>query len=371
VCPQEHVCPQAPGGAAGPGEYNRRPMTGTSAPTRAEAAGASTRRLRVLSGMQATGNGRMHLGHYLGALRNWVRLQDDFDCIFFVADYHSLTTVTDPATIRPAIADMVLDWLAVGLDPERSTIFLQSDLPEVAELHLLLSMTTPLGWLERVPSYKEKAAQFPDNVNYGLLGYPVLQAADILLPRADRVPVGEDQAPHIELTREIARRFNARYGQVFPEPQGLFTETPRVVGTDGINKMSKSRGNIIEILDGPEEIRRAVKSMVTDIERPLRSDPGHPERCNVCGLHRFFSPERWEEIWEGERTARTGCVDVKGLLAEAIARHFAPMRERRAELEARPGLVWEVLAEGGRRARERARETLTMAREACGLDPRR
>ncbi len=329
--------------------------------------GAATpgRRLRVLSGMQPTG--RMHVGNYLGALRNCVQLQDGYECIFFVADYHSLTEATDPASIRPATVEMVLDWLAAGIDPERSTAFLQSDLPEVAELHLLLSMSTPLGWLERVPTYKEKVAQFPDNQNYGLLGYPVLQAADILLPRADRVPVGEDQAPHIELTREIARRFNHLFGQVFPEPQGLFTETPRVMGTDGVNKMSKSRGNTIGMLDSPEQIRQAVMTMVTDVERPRRADPGHPERCNVCSLHRFFSPDRYEEIWQGEREARTGCVEVKRWLAEAIADHFAPMRERRAELAARPGVVDEVLAEGARRARVVAQETIALAREACGL----
>jgi tryptophanyl-tRNA synthetase len=326
---------------------------------------APGRRLRVLSGMQPTG--RMHLGNYLGALRNWVQLQDQYECVFFVADYHSLTVVTEPGTIHPAAVEMVLDWLAAGIDPERSIVFLQSDLPEVAELHLLLSMTTPQSWLERVPSYKEKAAQFPENINYGLLGYPVLQAADILLPRADRVPVGEDQAPHIELTREIARRFNYRFGQVFPEPQGLFTEIPRVMGTDGLTKMSKSRGNTIGMLDSPEQIRQAVMGMVTDVERPRRADPGHPEHCNVCALHRFFSPDRWEAIWDGERSARTGCVEVKRWLAEAIADHFAPMRERRAELAARPGVVDEVLAEGARRARVVARETMAMAREACGM----
>ncbi len=328
-------------------------------------AAPSGKQLRVLSGMQPTG--RMHLGNYLGALRNWVRLQDEYECVYFVADYHSLTEATEPASIRPAIIDMVLDWLAAGIDPERSTVFLQSDLPEVAELHLLLSMSTPLGWLERVPTYKEKVAQFPDNQNYGLLGYPVLQAADILLPRADRVPVGEDQAPHIELTREIARRFNHLFGQVFPEPQGLFTEIPRVMGTDGVSKMSKSRGNTIGMLDSPEQIRTTVMTMVTDIERPRRSDPGHPERCNVCSLHRFFSPDRYEEIWQGEREARTGCVEVKRWLADAIANHFAPMRERRAELAAQPGLVDEVLADGARRARVAAHETMTLAREACGL----
>jgi len=326
---------------------------------------APERRLRVLSGMQPTG--RMHVGNYLGALRNWVRLQDRHECIFFVADYHSLTEVTEPASIRPATVEMVLDWLAAGIDPERSTIFVQSHLPEVTELHLLLSMSTPLGWLERVPSYKERVEQFPDNINYGLLGYPVLQAADILLPRADRVPVGEDQAPHVELTREIARRFNFRFGQVFPEPQGLFTEMPRVMGTDGVAKMSKSRGNTLGMLDSPEEIRRTVMTMVTDVERPRRDDPGHPDRCNVCGLHRFFSPDRWEEIWDGEREARTGCVQVKGWLADSIAAHFAPMRERREALAATPDLVWDVLSDGARRARATARETLAMAREATGL----
>jgi tryptophanyl-tRNA synthetase len=319
----------------------------------------------VLSGMQPTG--RMHIGNYLGALRNWVQLQDGYECVFFVADYHSLTEVTEPASIRPAIVEMVLDWLAAGIDPERSTVFLQSDLPEVAELHLLLSMSTPLGWLERVPTYKEKVAQFPDNQNYGLLGYPVLQAADILLPRAHRARVGADQAPHIELTREIARRFNHLFGQVFPEPQGLFTETPRVMGTDGLTKMSKSRGNTIGMLDSPEQIRKTVMTMVTDVERPRRADPGHPERCNVCSLHRFFSPDRYEEIWQGEREARTGCVEVKRWLAEAIAEHFAPMRQRRAELAVQPHLVDDVLADGARRARVAARETMAMAREACGL----
>jgi tryptophanyl-tRNA synthetase len=342
-------------------------MAPSSVPVPAGAGAPPARRLRVLSGMQPSGTGRMHLGNYLGALRNWVSLQGSYDCIFFVADYHALTTVTDPTAIRPAIRELMLDWLAAGIDPERSIVYLQSWLPEVTELHLLLSMTTPLGWLERVPTYKEKVAQFPDNQSYGLLGYPVLQAADILLPRADRVPVGRDQAPHIELTREIARRFNSRFGQVFPEPQELFTETPVVLGTDGASKMSKSLGNTIGMLDEPAELLRTVMTMVTDVERPLRTDPGHPERCNVCSLHRVFSPDRWEQIWDGEREARTGCVQVKRWLAEAIADHFAPMRERRAELAARPEVVWEVLAEGTRRARRLARETLALTREACGL----
>jgi tryptophanyl-tRNA synthetase len=348
--------------------YNRRPMTEAAA-TKGGTAPAG-RRMRVLSGMQPSGTGHMHLGNYLGALRNWIAIQDTHECIFFVADYHALTTVTDPSSIRPAVRELLLDWLAAGIDPERSTVYLQSSLPEVAELHLLLSMTTPQSWLERVPTYKEKAEQFPDNINYGLLGYPVLQAADILLPRADLVPVGRDQAPHLELTREIARRFNARFRPIFPEPQGLFTETPMVLGTDGISKMSKSKANTIGMLDSPEEIRRTVMTMVTDVRRPLRSDPGHPESCNVCGLHRFFSPDRWEEIWAGEREAMTGCVEVKRWLAEAIAAHFAPMRERRAELAARPRLIDEVLAAGAARVRGLAADTLALAREACGLAAR-
>lgn len=323
------------------------------------------RRQRILSGMQP--DGRMHLGNYLGALRNWVRLQDDYECVYTIVDYHALTTITDGTTIRPAIADMVLDWLAAGLDPERSVIFVQSDVPEVTELHLLFSMVTPLGWLERVPTFKEKAEQHPENVNYGLLGYPVLQAADILLYQGERVPVGEDQVPHVELTREIARRFNHHYQAVFVEPQVLLTETPRIMGTDGVSKMSKSRGNVIPMTAEPEEIRRIVSTMVTDIERPRRADPGHPEHCNVCGLHRTFSPDRWQEIWEGERSARTGCVDVKRQLADAIAAYFEPMRARRAELAARPDTVWEILAAGAERARAIATPTLQAAREAVGL----
>ena len=317
--------------------------------------------------MQPTG--RMHLGNYLGALRNWVGIQDDYECFYTIVDYHALTTLDHPEALRPAIADVALDWLAAGLDPDRSVIFVQSHVPEVAELHLLFSMTTPLSWLERVPTFKEKAEQFPENVNYGLLGYPVLQAADILLYQGERVPVGEDQLPHLELTREVARRFNHRYGQVFVEPQALLTDTPRIMGTDGVNKMSKSRGNVLEVTAEPEEIRRVVQTMVTDVQRPRRTDPGHPETCNVCQLHRILSADRWEEIWEGERTARTGCAETKRALAEALVEYFAPMRERRARLAANPDTVWEILAAGAQRARRVAEPTLGAAREAMGLGP--
>ena len=315
--------------------------------------------------MQPTG--RMHIGNYLGALRNWVRLQDDYDCIYMVADYHALTTLTDPGTLRPATQNMVLDWLAAGLDPERSVIFVQSHIPEVAELHLLLSMATPLSWVERVPTFKEKVEQNPENVNYGLLGYPVLQTADILLPRGELVPVGEDQIPHLELSREIVRRFNHLYSPVFPEPQALVTETPRVYGTDGVNKMSKSLRNTIEMTAEPEELVKRVMTMVTDVQRPRRNDAGHPEQCNVCRLHRTFSPHDWESIWEGERTARSGCVDTKRLLAERMAEYFAPMRERRHALESDPQQVWQILDAGAVKARAIARETIAMAREAMGL----
>ena len=316
--------------------------------------------------MQPTG--RMHLGNWLGALQNWVRLQDEYDCFYFIADYHSFTVPADHSTLAQTVEDVALDWLAAGLDPQRSVIWVQSDVPEVAELQLLLGMTTPLGWLERVPTYKEKAEQYPDSITYGLLGYPVLQAADILLYQGDRVPVGADQLPHLELSREIARRFNHHYRTVFVEPQALVTPTPRVMGTDGVNKMSKSRGNVIEMYWEPEQIHRVVRRMVTDVRRPRRSDPGHPEACNVCQLHRIFTPDGWEQIWEGERAARTGCSDVKAMLADAIATYFAPMRQRRAELAQRPEQVREILADGAARARGVARETIAAVRSAMGID---
>ena len=316
--------------------------------------------------MQPTG--RIHLGNWLGALQNWVRLQDEYECFYFIADYHSFTVPGDHSALARTVEDVALDWLGAGLDPQRSVLFVQSDVPQVAELDLLLGMTTPLSWLERVPTYKEKVEQFPEAVSYGLLGYPVLQAADILLYQGERVPVGEDQLPHLELTREIARRFNHHYGHVFVEPQALVTPTPRVMGTDGVTKMSKSRGNVIEVYWEPEQIRHVVHSMVTDVQRPRRHDPGHPEHCNVCQLHRIFTPDGWEQIWDGERTARTGCTDVKAMLADAIATYFAPMRERRRELAARPGLVREVLGDGAQRAGRIAAETVASVRVAMGID---
>ena len=308
----------------------------------------------------------MHIGHYFGALQNYIRMQDQYDAFYFVADLHALTTFDKPEELWPNTVAMVADWIAAGIDPEKATLFVQSHIPEVAELHWILS-TTPLSWLERVPTFKEKSEQHPDNVNYALLGYPVLQAADILIYDAERVPVGEDQLAHLELTREIARRFNHRCGrQVLREPKAELTDTPRVMGLDGTNKMSKSRDNYIPMTGDPDEIRALVTSAFTDVERPFRKDPGHPENCNVCQLHRVFSPD-YEEIWEGERTAPTGCVDVKKLLADRVIEYFAPMRARRLEIDARPGYVEEVLARGDERARDVARQKLAAVKDAVGL----
>ncbi|MGI8608604.1 MAG: tryptophan--tRNA ligase [Candidatus Dormibacteria bacterium] len=321
---------------------------------------------RVLSGMQPTG--RMHIGHYFGALRNYIRMQDQYRAFYFVADLHALTTMEDPHELWPNVTAMVADWLAAGVDPKKATIFVQSHVPEVAELHWILSTTTPLGWLERVPTFKEKAEQHPDNVNYALLGYPVLQAADILMYDADRVPVGEDQLAHLELTREIARRFNHRAGApVLREPKAELTDTPRVMGLDGKTKMSKSRNNYIPMTGDPDEVTKLIRGAVTDETRAYRTDPGHPENCNVCQLHRTFSPNDFEQIWEGERTGATGCVDTKKLLAERVIDFFAPMRARRLEIEAQPGYVEEVLARGDEVARHTAREVLGRVKAAVGL----
>jgi tryptophanyl-tRNA synthetase len=261
---------------------------------------------------------------------------------------------------------MAASLLALGLDPARCTLFVQSHRPEVTELCWLLTTVTPVSWVERTPTYKEKKQLQPDDVNHGLLTYPILQAADIVIYKAVAVPVGKDQAAHLELTREIVRAFNARYGETFPEPQAVFTEAPIVLGTDGVRKMSKSVGNTIEILAEPDVIRRQVMSMVTDTQRILRTDPGRPEVCNVCQLHRFFGPD-YEEIWDGERTARTGCVDTKRLLAERIIRHYAPARERYLELMAHPAEIDGILEEGAARLRPLAAATMDEVRERMGL----
>jgi tryptophanyl-tRNA synthetase len=326
----------------------------------------SERKGRVFSGARPTG--RQHLGNYLGAIRNYVALQDDYDCIYCVVDLHALTTLHDTHMLREWTYEMALDWLASGMDPERGTIvFVQSHVPQVTELHTMLSMATPLGWLTRLPTFKEKVRQNPDNVNYGLVGYPVLMAADITLYKADTVPVGVDQAPHLEFTREIVRRFNHHFGEVLVEPQAKHTEFTKVLGVDGEQKMSKSLDNHIEIAATPEEIRQRVMGMVTDPARRYRRDPGHPEVCNVFSLHGFFSPEDVVRI-EGEcRSAELGCVQCKRLFAQHLGDYFAPFRERRAALAEDPDRVWDVLADGARRASATASEVIGEVKAAIGL----
>jgi tryptophanyl-tRNA synthetase len=325
---------------------------------------------RVFSGARPTG--RQHLGNYLGAIRNYVALQEDYDCIYCVVDIHALTTMRDTDMLVEWTYEMALDWLAAGIDPEQGTIlFVQSHVPQVTELHTILSMLTPLGRLTRLPTFKEKVRQQPDNVNFGLVGYPVLMAADITLYKADTVPVGVDQISHLELTRELVRRFNHVFGEVLVEPEAKHTEFPKVLGVDGEQKMSKSLDNHIEIAASPEEIQKRVMGMVTDPARLYRSDPGHPEVCNVFTLHQFFSPDEVERIEQECRGAEIGCVQCKRLFAENLADYFAPFRERRAELAAQPDLVWDILADGARRASAIASEVMAEVRDAVQLPPRR
>ena len=319
---------------------------------------------RIFSGIQPSGV--VHLGNDLGAIRNYVRLQHEYEAIYCIVDYHALTSTHDADALRQRTREMAASLLALGLDPERCTLFVQSHRPEVTELAWLLMTVTPVSWLERTPTYKEKKAQQPDDLNHGLLTYPVLQAADIVIYEATMVPVGKDQAAHLELSREIVRAFNNRYGDTFPEPQAVFTEAPTVLGTDGVRKMSKSLGNTIDILAAPEVIRKQIMSMVTDTQRIHRTDPGRPEVCNVCQLHRHFGPD-YEEIWEGERTARTGCVDTKRLLAERIIEHYAPARARYLELITQPALVDEVLAAGAARLKPLAQATMAEVHAKMGL----
>ena len=320
---------------------------------------------RVFSGTRPTG--KLHLGNYLGALQNYVKLQDEYQCIYCIVDWHALTTLTDTRELQGNILEMALDWLAAGIDPKRTIIFVQSHVPEVTELHLLLSMITPLSWLLRVPTFKEKAKQQPDNINYGLVGYPVLQTADIILYKAEVVPVGEDQLPHLELAREIVRRFNTLLGPTFPEPVAKLTSFPMVIGLDGKEKMSKSLNNQLEISASPEEITARIKTAVTDPARVYRKDIGHPEVCNIYRFHQYFDPDQVADIARKCTTAEIGCVDCKLLVAREINRSLEPFRQRRAELAARPEYVREVLEDGARRAREIARETLKEAKHRIGL----
>ncbi len=342
---------------------------------------SSTVARRVLSGMRPTG--KLHLGNYMGALKNWVRLQNErdgsgarkYDCYFFIADYHALTTdYADPGMVAQNTLDVALDWLGAGLLPEQCVMFVQSHVPQHAELHLLLSMITPLGWLERVPTYKEQQENLTgkDLSTYGFLGYPLLQSADILIYQADLVPVGQDQVAHIELTREVARRFNHFYpaeSAILPEPQALLTPSPKLPGTDG-RKMSKSYGNTILLTDPEPVIRQKLKPMVTDPARVRRTDPGEPDICPVGDLHKVFStPETMAKVYEGCRSAGIGCIECKGWVADSIVRELAPIQQRRSQFN--QASVMEVLYEGAVRARHRAAQTMAQVNDALHLLPER
>ena len=323
----------------------------------------------VVSGARPTG--KLHIGHLNGALKSWLDLQQRYGCYFFVADWHALTTeYAETVGIRANVESMVLDWLAVGIDPERAVIFRQSEVPQHAELFVMLSMVVPIPWLERVPTYKEQQEQLEgkDLTTYGFLGYPLLQAADILIYKGTKVPVGEDQLPHIELAREVARRFNRLYRvDVFPEPAGVVVPAARVPGTDG-RKMSKSYGNAVELVDDPRAVYDKLSRMVTDVRRKRRSDPGDPKDCPAFRLHEIYcTPEERAELTEGCRTASIGCLDCKKVMIRHVVEELDPIRTRRLQLDERPGVAAEVLAAGSTRAREIAAQTLGDAKEAMGL----
>ncbi len=320
---------------------------------------------RVFSGMQPSGEA--HLGNYLGALRSWVALQDRYECFFCIVDEHAITGSFTPEELPARVFDLAVSFLAVGLDPERATIFVQSDVPEHVRLAWLLNAVAPVGELERMTQYKDKSARL-ESIPAGLLNYPILQAADILLYRADLVPVGEDQLQHLELTREIARRWNHRFGEYFPEPEPLLSSAGRILGLDGAAKMSKSLDNTVGILAEPDEIRRRIRTAVTDPQRVRRDDPGRPEVCNVFTLHRHLTdPGLLPDIESRCRAGTRGCVECKGILADSIAGHFAEVRERAAELKARPGRVLEILEAGAERARAEARTNLAEVRRRMGM----
>ena len=323
---------------------------------------------RVFAGIRATG--RQHIGNYLGAIQNFVALQDRYECIYSIVDLHSLTTLSDTKQLSDNVFQTGLDLLAAGLDPSRCILYVQSHVPEVSELHLLLSMVVPNGWLLRVPTFKDKARAQPDNVNYGLVGYPVLQTADIILYKASRIPVGKDQLPHLELAREIVRRFNHYFGEMFPEPEPELTEVPLLLGSDR-RKMSKSYDNQIDLAASEEETLERTRQFITDPQRQRKSDPGRPEFCNVYDLHEFFDPNERPEIYRKCTQAEWGCVDCKLQLGAAINDSLRPLRARRAELAAKPEEVWEILADGSEQARMIARDVLAEAQDRMGLPPAR
>ncbi len=323
---------------------------------------------RILSGMRPTG--KLHLGHLVGALDNWARLQDEYECFFMVADWHALMSeYENPSSMKGNGLDNVIDWLSCGIDPGKSTIFVQSEVPEHLELYMVFSLLTPLGWLERNPTYKEQLREVTnrDLSTFGFLGYPVLQAADIMLYKARAVPVGEDQLPHLELTREIVRRFNSLYKQaVFPEPEAVLTKSSRLLGLDG-RKMSKSYNNFISLSETPEEIRKKISNMFTDPLRVRRNDPGHPESCNVHSYFQVFAPGRSGEIAELCRKAEIGCTDCKKELAETLIKYLAPIRERREKFQKDQSLVMDILKEGRKRAHSVAAATMEEVKRLLNL----
>ena len=318
--------------------------------------------------------GLLHLGNYMGALQNWVALQEDYNCIYCAVDIHALTTVEsgeDVKSIKPNIEDMVLDWLAAGVDPEKSIIFIQSHVPEVMTLHTLLSMVTPLGWLTRVPTFKDKVRQMhetEETVNYGLVGYPVLQTADIILYKADTVPVGQDPVPHIELSREIVRRFNNLFGETFPEPQAKLTEAPLILGLDGVHKMSKTMDNHLDLAATPEATTKRLLTAFTDPQRIRLSDPGRPEVCNIYSMHKIFSgADAVKTVYDECTTAARGCVDCKREVADSLNDYLKELRERREEIKSKSGYVQEILHEGAKKARAIAKETIAEVYDKMGL----
>jgi tryptophanyl-tRNA synthetase len=324
-------------------------------------------RKRVLTGYRPTG--KLHLGHLFGNLQEMVKLQEEYECFFFIADWHALTTdYADPSSLPENTREMLLDWLTAGLDPEKCVIYRQSDFPEVAELTLYFGMVTPLSWLERCPTYKEQLRELKGReiTTYGFLGYPVLMAADILIMRAELVPVGEDQLPHLELTREIARRFNGFYGDYFPEPQALLSKAQRVPGIDG-RKMSKSYGNAIFLTDTPELVREKVSNMFTDPARIRKTDLGHPEVCAVFALHKLYSQNDIKEIEEACRKAQRGCVECKKILAERISENLSDFQKKRRTFEKEKDVVKNLLERGQERAKPIAQETLLEVRKRLKL----
>jgi tryptophanyl-tRNA synthetase len=322
----------------------------------------------IVSGARPTG--RLHLGHLHGALKNWVRLQENYRCYFFVADWHALTTdYASPQGINQSTVEMVMDWLAVGLDPARSVLFRQSRIGEHAELFLLFSMITPVPWLERNPTYKEQIKELvgKDLSTFGFLGYPVLQAADITIYKANKVPVGVDQAPHVELTREIVRRFNQIYRPIFPEPEVLLTETQKLPGLDG-RKMSKSYNNAVFLSDTPADIDQKLSRMMTDPARVRRTDPGEPEKCPAFQLHKIYcTPDEIDYVTKGCHSATIGCLECKKVMIKHVIEELAPIQEKRKALEEKPNEVEEVLAAGNRVAQHKAAETMAEVRETLGL----